>query len=743
MEKIIRPCVVGISILVGIAFSWNVVLAQPTETWVAPYNGPSNLRDLVRALAVDTVGNVYVTGWSVGSGTGADYLTIKYDGATGQQLWVARYNGPNNGDDGAYALVVDGADNVYVTGSSRSSGSDVDYLTIKYDGATGRELWASLYDGPGNGHDVATALAVDSGGNVYVTGKSTGSGSSIDYATIKYDGDTGAALWIDHRPAGLQWATLETYLAIDNAGDVVMAGTDRTNDDYGGITRKFSAEGVIIWEVIYDGGFRNSSLINGLGVDSRGNVYVTGHSRKSGNNDYVTIKYDGDTRRELWIARHNGSAKWDDRAQALVVDGADNVYVTGVADFVCGMYAGCFGAYATIKYDGGTGQELWLAPYDGTVNLDWGTALAVDGSDNVYVTGLSNADYVTIKYHRATGRQLWLARYNGPDNGFDRPHALAVDSGGNVYVTGYVTRADYSLDYATIKYAPTRSAVVLGTALRLDDWTNPLFVCFDRLSRESGWEGLPIASAGPSCPPPPDCTSCSLAAGWDPGKTPSYLPEIYLEILGASGPGPQWYFAEDALSRLMTLLKKATANRPYAKSLTATILKTLNESNSAQAVSPEVVGKVLEVANAIELDWRVPRVASQEVKPGEYSAVGFQGIAWVAMRDVVKPGKVELQVENGLPATALGFRPGWPIATYTFEFTGHLGKDGYVDVSIHIGGRRFTGSLSELRVLEWDGKLYKDITTHVDARRGVITGRTNRLSTYVLMTPVVRRTGNK
>jgi hypothetical protein len=54
-------------------------------------------------------------GSSVGSGTYSDYATIKYNSA-GEEQWVARYNGPENTLDIATALAVDPAGNVYVTG---------------------------------------------------------------------------------------------------------------------------------------------------------------------------------------------------------------------------------------------------------------------------------------------------------------------------------------------------------------------------------------------------------------------------------------------------------------------------------------------------------------------------------------------------------------------------------------------------------------------------------------------------
>ena len=110
-----------------------------------------------------------------------------------QESWVARYNGPGNYTDNPVAIAVDGSGNVYVTGES--SGQDaVDYATIKYNSA-GEEQWVARYNGPGNGNDRANAIAVDALGNVYVTGESLGQGTGIDYATIKYN-SAGQQQWV-------------------------------------------------------------------------------------------------------------------------------------------------------------------------------------------------------------------------------------------------------------------------------------------------------------------------------------------------------------------------------------------------------------------------------------------------------------------------------------------------------------------------------------------------------------------
>ncbi|HEX6180643.1 MAG TPA: T9SS type A sorting domain-containing protein, partial [Chitinophagaceae bacterium] len=85
-------------------------------------------------LAVDALGNVYVTGFSSsGSGSFADYVTIKYN-TTGTQQWLISYNGTANDGDQATAIAVDNLGNAYVTGGSVSvaPGANYDYATIKY-----------------------------------------------------------------------------------------------------------------------------------------------------------------------------------------------------------------------------------------------------------------------------------------------------------------------------------------------------------------------------------------------------------------------------------------------------------------------------------------------------------------------------------------------------------------------------------------------------------------------------------
>jgi uncharacterized delta-60 repeat protein len=380
----------------------GLCLAQVDTAWVRHYNGPpGNSIDQAVALAVDNSGNVYVTGRSNGSGFYPDYATIKY-APNGDTLWVRRYNGPGNFSDEASALAVDTNGNVYVTGRTHWGGGDWDYATIKY-APNGDILWVRRYDGPqGSGYDRAVALALDDSGNVYVTGYCETAFTFFDYATIKYapNGDT---LWVRryNGPGNLDDGA--NGLAVDNDGNVYVTGYSNGGGSYYDYaTIKYAPNGDTVWVRRYNGPGNSDDSASALAVDNNGNVYVTGESYGSGSYyDYATIKYksNGDT---AWVRRYNGPADSTDGGYALAVDTNGNVYVTGYS-----TGSGTPQDYATIKYKP-NGDTAWVRRYNGPVNgTDVANALAVDDSGNVYVTGYSTGigsyyDYATIKYDQAS-----------------------------------------------------------------------------------------------------------------------------------------------------------------------------------------------------------------------------------------------------------------------------------------------------------------------------------------------------
>ena len=370
--------------------------------WLRRYNGPANLWDEAGAIGVDGSGNVCVTGSSRGIGPGNDYadlVTIKYD-SSGNESWVSRYNGPSVVlPDGGMALVIDSVNNIYVTGYSYSFGTSYDFLTVKYY-PNGDTTWLRTYDGPGQ-HDIAYDIAVDGSGSVYVTGYSNGGATSwehSDYATVKYD-PNGNELWArEYSGPGdsLDWPRA---IAADNFGNVYVTGNSigsGTLQDYA--TIKYDSNGNELWVRRYDGPANSEDNANDIAIDISGDVYVTGASTGSGTGrDYTTIKYypNGDT---AWVRRYNSPYIQNgyDEGVAIKVDSHGYVFVSGTSAGFSGAYD-----YVTIKYDG-SGNELWVGRYS-SVDNSWAKDMAIDSSGNVYVTGESwgsgsNYDYTTIKY---------------------------------------------------------------------------------------------------------------------------------------------------------------------------------------------------------------------------------------------------------------------------------------------------------------------------------------------------------
>lgn len=247
-------------------------------------------------------------------------------------------------------------------------------------------------------------------------------------------------------------------LAVDGSGNVYVtgnsAGSGGAVQDFA--TVKYDAAGVQQWVRTYNGPGDSSDVANALVVDGAGNVYVTGFSYGAGtaDQDFLTIKYDTNGN-EQWVARYNGPVSSWDEALALAVDGAGNVFVTGRSSHMGSWFDF---DYLTIKYDA-AGQEQWVARHNGGGNgWDQANAIALDADGGVYVTGhhewdagTAYHDYATIKYTGA-GIEEWIATYDGAGQNSDHAVALAIDDAGFIYVTGYSAGSGTGWDYATAKY---------------------------------------------------------------------------------------------------------------------------------------------------------------------------------------------------------------------------------------------------------------------------------------------------
>jgi uncharacterized delta-60 repeat protein len=449
----------------------NITHAQFIESWTARLNGLIDSVDAASAVTTDNAGNVYVTGYSQGALVFTDYMTVKYS-PDGVQLWSARYNGPAGLYDEARAIVVDDSGNVYVTGFSWGLLSQADYVTIKYN-SSGVQQWAARYDGALS-EDIARSIAIDNSGNVYITGSSRSSllPGSEDYLTIKYN-SAGTQQWTSRYNGPGSNEDKAYAIVVDNNGNSYVTGSSRSSgtpgsEDYA--TVKYNSSGSQQWVSRYNGPGGGQDKAYAIVVDNNGNSYVTGESEGQGTgSDYATVKYDQNGNQQ-WDARYNGSGNDTDKAYAIVVDNNGNSFVTGESK---GSSSGS--DYATVKYNS-SGTQQWASRYNGPGNNeDKAYAIIVDNSGNSYVTGSSrnggmqeSSDYATVKYN-STGVQQWDARYNGTGNNEDKAYAIIVDNSNNVLVTGSSRNSSLSgsEDFLTIKYEQLTSVKPVNTAVPL------------------------------------------------------------------------------------------------------------------------------------------------------------------------------------------------------------------------------------------------------------------------------------
>jgi len=262
------------------------------QQWEARYNGTGNGNDGANAVTVDQYFNVYVTGYSVGAGSSLDYTTIKYN-SSGVQQWIAKYNGTANDIDIGKCIVLNNSGQIIVTGYSRGSGTSLDYVTINYD-SLGAEIWVSRYNGAANGGDIPNAIGLSNSGDIIVTGVTNTDVSGIlaNYATIKYNA-AGQIQWIGIYNGPGNNNDSATSVAIDDSGNVFVTGKSiGTGASFDFATIKYTPSGVPQYVARFSYSESSKDVANSIKVDEYGNTYLTGASTLTGSSDdFLTLKY--------------------------------------------------------------------------------------------------------------------------------------------------------------------------------------------------------------------------------------------------------------------------------------------------------------------------------------------------------------------------------------------------------------------------------------------------------------------
>jgi hypothetical protein len=452
----------------------------------------------------------------------------------------ATYLGGSAEDDG-YGIAFDSSGDTYITGqtastdfptaggtSANSGGFDVFVTKIS---PTGSSLIYSTYVG-GSGNDSGNALAVDASGDVFVAGgtsssnfpttagvfqKNFGGGSSLNAFVFELN-PLGSTLTFSTYLGGANDSAAASGIAIDGTGVYVVGSTASTTfplqgpiqsslaGGSNGFVTKFNSSGTALLYSTYLGG-GTGDFASAVAVVS-GQAYVTGGAenpnfptthdgfQKTCGSDgtcngglydaFVTV-YNSAGSSYVYSTFLGGSSV--DEGLGIAVTSAGNAYVTGMTqstDFPLQS--------ASQKTLGGTqnafvsqlnpaGSALVYSTYLGGNQTDWGTSVALDSSQNAYVTGqTSSSNFPTVNPTQATiggGNDAFVSELNSAGatvfstylggsanentstSGDSALGAIAVDSAGNVYVTGNTISTDFPIVQAEQKsYAGNIDAFV-------------------------------------------------------------------------------------------------------------------------------------------------------------------------------------------------------------------------------------------------------------------------------------------
>jgi uncharacterized delta-60 repeat protein len=330
--------------------------------------------------------------------------------------------------DFGHGVAVDSLDNVYLAGYTYSFGAKyTDMVLIKYDG-NGILQWNCTWGG--GGFDHGEGVAVDSLDNVYLAGYTDSSeAGGGDIVLVQYDEN---GVQQDNQTWGGEDVDIGKGITVDLSGNVYLAGYTYS---FGAIYTdmviiKYDKNGILQWNCTWGGGGFDHG--EGVAVDSLDNVYLAGYTRSfgAGLDDMVLVKYDKNGVQQ-WN-RTWGGVYWD-FCSGVAVDSSDNVYITGdTANFGAGDYD-----IVLVKYDG-NGKQQWNRTWGGEKS-EVGYGVAVDSLGNVYITGntesfgVGDYDMVLVKYD-IEGRLKWYRTWGGYD--LDYGYGVVVDSLGNIYIAG-------------------------------------------------------------------------------------------------------------------------------------------------------------------------------------------------------------------------------------------------------------------------------------------------------------------
>ncbi len=376
---------------------------------------------IVGDVDIDAQGNAYIAATTYDTtGTSRSNYLVQKLAADGSLLWSRNWTGTGeNNLDRATALCVDSEGNVIVTGACESPAfNGFRWVTVKF-GPAGDTLWVADHVPPTDLANVIGGMDIttDAADNIYVTGESADDVNG-HFATIKYAPD-GTQRWLRREGGGVYSRGNRVEVHNDMvvvAGHYIYGQLDSTDI----FVARYDTAGTTVWTALFDAPHPTvTTPLNGresvadLVIDAMGNILVVGtqFTTSGSSNDYTMVKFNA-FGNVVWHDHYGPGTGWSD-ARSAFVDASGNVVVTGMCEGTTTGYS----EIRTVKY-AADGTLLWEAPYTPSF---WDQCqegiIRWDGADHFYVGASANG---------ASVAQLLLLGYAMDTSVPDEPFSSTV-----------------------------------------------------------------------------------------------------------------------------------------------------------------------------------------------------------------------------------------------------------------------------------------------------------------------------
>jgi hypothetical protein len=315
--------------------------------------------------------------------------------------------------DTSNGISADGLGNVYVSGHTLGSLEGInagksDAFISKYD-SSGTIQWTQQFGNSEN--DSASAVSADGLGNVYTSSSSRfelePGITTEEYFINKYD-SSGTLQWTQQLSTSV--SQQPRAVSADGLGNVYISGLIYIPNSFGSnaLIAKYNANGTIQWTRQL--GSSEDDWSSGVSADGMGNVYISGTTvgdlagTDAGSGDAFLTKYDASGTLQ-WTQQFGTSE--NDFSTSVSADGLGNVFIAGrTTGSLEGTNAGDNDAYVA-NYDS-SGTLQWIQQF-GTSERDGGTGVSADGLGNVYFSGYSEGSLASPS---AGDRDVLVAKFN-------------------------------------------------------------------------------------------------------------------------------------------------------------------------------------------------------------------------------------------------------------------------------------------------------------------------------------------